>query len=87
MRSGEDVIRDPLLALDGVESFGLQVEHRPVTPAERHQLVVRAELDRSAVLEHADAVGVAHGREAVGDQDGRGLAGGSEDAVDRKSVV
>ena len=40
-----------------------------VAPAQRHQLVVAAELDHPAVLEHADAVGVPDGREAVRDED------------------
>src|SRR3989441_1078799 len=43
-RSGEDVIRRALL-LRNDEALRLQIEHRPVAPGERHQLVVRAELD------------------------------------------
>src|SRR5439155_23124511 len=66
--SGEDVIRPSLFLLRHGEALRLQVEHRPVPAAERHQLVVRAELDDAAVLEHADAVGVANGGEATLDQ-------------------
>ena len=42
------------------EALRLQIEHRPVAPAERHQFVVRAELDDAAVFEHADAIGLAN---------------------------
>src|SRR5713226_8029461 len=63
-RSGEDVIRRALLFRND-EALRLQIEHRPVTPAERHQLVVRAELDDPAVLEHADAIGMADRGEAM----------------------
>src|SRR6202167_5859886 len=63
--SGEDVIGGALLlALDvnplgiQVKPLRLQIEHRPVAPGERHQLVVRAELDDLAMLEHADTIGM-----------------------------
>ena len=69
-----------LVELD--EPRRLEVEHRAVAPAARHQLVVRAELDDGAVLEHADAVGLAHGREAVRDEDRRAAARGVEDALE-----
>src|SRR5260370_29177246 len=67
--SGEDVIRRALLLRD-VEALRLHVEHRPAAPRERHQLVVRAELDHPAVLEHANAIGMADRGEAMRDQDG-----------------
>src|SRR5678816_3388168 len=51
-RSGEDVIRHPFLVIGRDEPLRLQVEHRPVAPAERHQLVVSAERDDAA--ERAD---------------------------------
>src|SRR5882672_10176546 len=57
-RSGEDVIRGPLLFACDVEALGLQVEHRAIAAVQCHQLVVRAELDDTALLEHADAIGV-----------------------------
>src|SRR5206468_11156625 len=44
-RSGEDFIRRTLLVVRDVEALRLQIEHRPVAPRERHQLVMRAELD------------------------------------------
>src|SRR5437870_5608056 len=69
-RSGEDVIGDPFLVLGGGEALRLEVEHRAVAPAQRHQLVVSAELDHPAVLEHADAVGVADRGKAMRDEDG-----------------
>src|SRR5437870_3644891 len=81
-RSGEDVIRDPFLALSGAEALRLQDEHRAVAPSLRHQLLVRAELDHPAVLEHADAVGVAHRGKTMRDEDGRAMPGGGEDAVE-----
>src|SRR5712691_7676628 len=65
-RSGEDVIRRALLFRND-EALRLHVEHRPVAPAERHQLVVRAELEDPAVLEHADAISMAHRGEAMRD--------------------
>ena len=64
------------------EALRLQVEHRPVAAALRHQLVVRAELDDPAVLEDADAIGLADGREAVRDQDGRAVPRGGQDALE-----
>ena len=74
--SGEDVIaRPPPRRSVDAEALRLQVEHRAVAAAPRHQLVVRAELDDAPVLEHADAVGVAHRREPVRDQDRRARRG------------
>ena len=64
------------------EALRLQIEHRPVAAVERHQLVVRAELDDLAVLEHADPIGVAHGREAVRDQDGRAVPRRGQEALE-----
>src|SRR5882762_7988013 len=52
-RSGEDVIGLALLLFWDVEALCLQIEHRPIAPGERHQLVVRAELNDPSVLEHA----------------------------------
>src|SRR6185369_15876020 len=80
--SGEDIVRDTLL-LRRLETLRLEIEHRPIAPSgtERHQLVVRAELDHLAVLQHADAIGVAYCRKAVRDEDGRALPGGAENAI------
>src|ERR1700693_2448325 len=64
-RSGEDVIRRALLVARDVEALRLQIEHRTIAPGERHQLVVRAELDHPAVLQHADTIGVANRGEAM----------------------
>src|SRR5687768_7768590 len=80
-RSGEDVI-DHALFFFGDEPLRLQIEHRLVAAASRHQLVVSAQLDHAALLEHANAVGVAHGGEAMRDQDRGGVAGGGEDALE-----
>src|SRR5438105_12192022 len=75
---GEGFVHHPLLGL--VEPPGLELEHRPVAAAERHQLVVRAQLDDAAALQHADAVGVAYGREPVRDEERRRAAGCRQDA-------
>src|SRR5947208_496295 len=80
-RSGEDVIGFALL-FRNVEALRLQVKHGAVAAAERHQLVMGAELDHAAVLEHADAVGMAHGGKAMRDQNGGALARGGEQAVE-----
>src|ERR1700722_2011760 len=61
--SGEGFIRGALLFRQ-MEAPRLQVEHGPVAAAQRHQLIVRAQLDDPAVLQHADAVSMTHGREA-----------------------
>src|SRR5215471_19522703 len=82
----EDIIGLALL-LGFVEVLRLQVEHRAIAPAERHQLVVRAEFGDAAVFEHADAVGVAHGRETVRDQDGGVVPGRGEQAVEDFSLA
>src|SRR5229473_8248551 len=63
-RSGKDVIRRTLLFRD-IEALRLQIEHRPIAPGERHQLVVRAEFDDSAMLKYANTIGMADGGEAV----------------------
>src|SRR5471030_2728984 len=60
--SAEDVIARALLVFGRVEALRLQIEHRLVASAERHQLVVRAEFDDASALEDADAIGLAHGR-------------------------
>src|SRR2546425_919042 len=81
-RSGEDIIRSAQLLVRDFEALRLQIEHRPVAPGERHQLVVRAELDDPAVLEHADPISVADRGEAMGDQDGRAMPRGGEQAIE-----
>src|SRR5580700_11398621 len=64
-RSGENVIRRALLVARDVEALRLQIEHRPIAPGERHELVVRAEFDHPAVLQHADTIGVANRGETM----------------------
>src|SRR5271156_6512231 len=68
--SGEGLIGGALL-LGEMEALRLQVEHGPVAAPQRHQLLVRAQLDDPAVLQHADTVGMADGGEAMGDEDSR----------------
>src|SRR5262249_58559043 len=80
--SGENVIRHAFLVFSRVEALRLQLEHGAVTSAERHQLLVTAQLDDAPMLEDADAVRMAHGREAVRDENGGGVAGGIQDAVE-----
>src|SRR5205823_14180030 len=65
------------------EARGLQLEHRAITAARRHQLVVRAELHHLAALQHADADGVAHRRKAVRDEN-RGSVPRSGAGTDEK---
>src|ERR1700736_1917987 len=81
-RSGEDVIRRALLVVRNVESLRLQIEHGPIAPDERHQLVVRAELDDPAVLEHADTIGMADCREAMRDQNGGAMPSRREQTIE-----
>ena len=81
-RSGEDVIRFSLLVACDGETLRLQIEHRPVSSVQRHQLRVRAELDDLPLLEHADAIDMPHGREAMRDQDRRAVARCCEDALE-----
>src|SRR5262245_25196276 len=78
----EDIIGLALIVFGGGEAPRLQVEHRAVAAALRHQLVVRAEFDDLAVFEHADAVRVAHRGEPMRDKDGRAVSAGSQDAVE-----
>src|SRR5436309_11287934 len=82
LRSGEDVIRRARLLFRNVEALRLEIEHGPVTSAERHQLVVRAELDDAPVLEDADAIRVAHGRKAMRDEDGRAVSRLGEQTIE-----
>ena len=60
----------------------LQIEHGPIAPGERHQLVVGAELDDPAVFEHADPIGMANRREAMRDQDGGAMPCRGEQAIE-----
>ena len=60
----------------------LQIEHGPIAPGERHQLVVCAELDDPAVLKHADAIGMADRGEAMRDQDGGAVPCRREQAIE-----
>src|SRR5215472_9759776 len=55
-RLGEDVIGRARLVGRNNEALCLQIEHRSVAPAKRHQFVVRAELNYTAMFENADAV-------------------------------
>jgi hypothetical protein len=80
-RSLEDVIGNALLF--GIcEALRLQIEHRPIAAAERHQLVVRAKLDHPAVFQHADPVGVANRLKAMRDQNGCAMPSGREQALE-----
>ncbi len=81
-RQASTFIRLPFIVLRRVEPLRLQIEHRPVAAALRHQLVVRAELDDAAVLEDADAIGVTDGREAMRDEDRRAAARRGKDAIE-----
>ena len=63
--SGEDVILAALLVLGRGEPLRLQIEHRAIAAAERHELFVRSELHDFPVLEDTDAVRVANRRKAV----------------------
>src|SRR5229473_1769834 len=80
-RSGEDFIGRALLLVWDTETLRLQVEHRPIAPAERHELVMSSELDDPAMLEHADTIGMADRGEAMGDQDGRAMPRRGEQAI------
>src|SRR6266436_4969936 len=80
-RSGEDIIGRALLVGD-VEALRLQIEHRPIAPAECHEFVMRAKFDDPAMLEHADAISMAHGREAMRNQDGRAMPRCGEQAIE-----
>src|ERR1700689_1201361 len=79
--SAED-IEDPLLLAflwcPSRKALCLQREHRFVTAALGHELVVVAELSHDAVLYHGDPVGVAHRREPVRYQDRGAVPGGGE---------
>src|SRR3984893_13388257 len=81
-RSGEDVIRLALLVVRDGEALSLQIEHGPIAPGQRHQLIVRAELDDPAMLEHADTIGMADRGEAMRDQDGCATPRGGEQAIE-----
>src|SRR3954469_3940125 len=77
--SGEDVIRGPCVLS---EPLRLEIEHRLVAAAKRHQLVVRSELDDAALLENANAIGVTDGREAMRDQDGGAAASRRQQTIE-----
>src|SRR6266568_396479 len=84
-RSGEDVIRSTQFFIRDDEALRLQIEHRPVAPGERHELVVCAELDHPAMLEHADTIGMTNRGEAMRDQDGRAMPRRGEQAIENLS--
>src|SRR5207302_9371184 len=79
-RLGEDVIRRAFLLAWGAEPLRLQIEHRSIASAERHKLVMRAELNDPAVLQHTDTIGMADRGEAMRDQDGCAMPRLSEQA-------
>src|SRR5262245_23139264 len=79
-RSAEDVIRYPFIRF--AEALRLQIEHRSIAAALRHELLVGSQLDDAAVLEHADQVRVAHGGETVGDENRSAVSRRVEDAVE-----
>src|SRR5258708_18374518 len=83
-RSGEDVIGCALLGFSvtqDIETLCLQVEHRPIAPAERYQFVMCAEFDDPAMLEHANTVGMADRGVTMRDQDGGAMPRGGEQAI------
>src|SRR5262249_17246181 len=81
-RLGEDVIRCARLVGWNNEALCLQIEHRSVTPAKRHQLVVCAELNHTAMFEDANAVGMPDGGESMRDQDGGAVPRRRKEAVE-----
>src|SRR5437868_10859131 len=56
------------------EARRLQFEHRMISAAGRHQLIVRAQLDHLAMLQNANPVGMAHRRKAMRNQNGSRVA-------------
>src|SRR5205085_7847160 len=80
-RSGEDVIRRALRLAAG-ESLRLQVEHRAVAAAQRHELVVCTELDHAAMFQNTDAVRMTHRRESMRNEYGGAPARGGQDAIE-----
>src|SRR4029079_16900497 len=78
--SGEDIVDHPFLFL--AEPLGLQVEHRPVAAAKRHEFVVAAQLAHTPVCNHAEAVSQPHRGEAVRYQDGGAVPRRLEDAFE-----
>src|SRR5579872_1098481 len=80
----EDI--DTLLFLFA-ETRCLQIEHRSITAAQGHQLVMTTELDYSAMFEHADAIRMAHSRESVGDQNRGSLPRSGENTFENFSLA
>src|SRR5215469_8982543 len=81
-RLGEDVIRHAFLFRRGREALCLQIEHRSVAPAKRHQLVVCAELNHPAMFENADAVRLPDRGESMRDEDGGAVPRRAQQAVE-----
>src|SRR6185295_9110140 len=65
---GEDVISDSLL-FRRLEPLCLQIEHGSIAAAQRHQLVVRAELDHTSLFQDANSVGLTDSGKAMRNQD------------------
>src|SRR5262245_45648549 len=63
--SREHVIGLPFFVFARVEPLCLQIEHRLVAAAFRHQLVMSPQFDHLAVLEHANAFRMADSGEPV----------------------
>ena len=62
----EDIELNLFLVIAAVgKARSLQLEHHLVAASDRHQLVVRAELDHLATVQNADTVRMSHGGEAV----------------------
>src|SRR6266403_3862856 len=81
-RLGEDIIRRALLLARDAEPLRLQIEHRSIASAERHQLVMRAELNDPAVLQHTDTISMTNRGEAMRNEDGRAMPRCSEQAIE-----
>src|SRR4029077_3788038 len=81
-RLGEDVICRALPIFRNIETLCLQIEHRPIAPAERHQFVVRTELNYAAMLEHADSISMTNRRESVRNQNGCAMPRGRKQTIE-----
>src|SRR5215471_5216921 len=81
-RLGEDVIRCAFLVRGNTEALCLQIEHRAIAPAKRHQLIVGAKLDHATMFEDADTICMTNGRESVRDQDGGATTRRGQQAVE-----
>src|SRR5713101_886701 len=69
------------------EARRLQLEHRAVASAKRHQFVMRSQFDHAPMFEHANAIRVTHRRESMRYQNCRRVVRRRQNSIENLALA